>query len=78
MAVLPPIAGLSGTAYLNPDVFSAGFSKAMLIAAGLTALGGLLGWITLQESVPVAHEHTDEYCCALDAPPLRTRTAARG
>ncbi len=78
VAVLPPIAGLSGTAYLNPDVFSAGFSKAMLIAAGLTALGGVLGWITLKEGAPVAHEHTDEYCCALEAPPLRSRPVAGG
>jgi hypothetical protein len=76
VAVLPPIAGLSGTAYLNPDVFSAGFSKAMLIAAGLTALGGVLGWITLKEHAPVAHEHTDEYCCALEAPPLRNVSGA--
>ncbi len=76
VAVLPPIAGLSGTAYLNPDVFSAGFSKAMLIAAGLTALGGVLGWITVNENAPVAHEHTDEYCCALEAPPLRNVTRA--
>jgi len=76
VAVLPPIAGLSGTAYLDPDVFSAGFSKAMLIAAGLTALGGLLGWITLKENATVAHEHADEYCCALEAPPLRNVTGA--
>src|SRR6266852_4304675 len=78
VAVLPPIAGLTGAACLDPQIVSSGFSKAMLIGAGLTALGGLLGWITLQESVPIAHEHTDDYCCALEAPPLRTRTAARG
>jgi hypothetical protein len=77
VAVLPPIAGLSGTAYLNPEVFSAGFSRAMLISAGLTALGGVLGWMTLKENVPVAHEHTDEYCCALEAPPLRTAVGGR-
>ena len=77
VAVLPPIAGLSGTAYLNPEVFSAGFSKAMLIAAGLTALGGVLGWITLNENVPQAHEHADQYHCAMDAPPLRSLTGGR-
>ncbi len=77
VAVLPPIAGLSGTAYLDPQVFSAGFSKAMLIAAGLTALGGVLGWIMLRENAPVAHEHSHEYCCAIDAPPLRTSKGAR-
>jgi len=72
VAVLPPIAGLSGTAYLDPQVFSAGFSKAMLIAAGLTAVGGLLGWLTLGGNAPVAHEHVDQYCCGLEAPPLRS------
>ena len=77
VAVLPPIAGLSGTSYLNPDVFSAGFSKTMLIAAALTALGGLLGWVTLEENAPVAHEHANEYCCAIEAPPLRTAASGR-
>jgi EmrB/QacA subfamily drug resistance transporter len=74
VAVLPPIAGLSGAAYLDSEVFSAGFSKAMFIAAGLTALGGVLGWITLKQDVLVAHEHADQYHCALDAPPLRNVT----
>ena len=77
VAVLPPIAGLSGTSYLNPDVFSAGFSKAMLIAAALTALGGLLGWATLEQNAPVAHEHANEYCCAIEAPPLRAVPSGR-
>jgi EmrB/QacA subfamily drug resistance transporter len=77
VAVLPPVAGLSGTAYLNPELFSAGFAKAMLIAAGVTALGGVLGWLTLRQDTPAAHEHSHEYCCAIDAPPLRTATHAR-
>jgi hypothetical protein len=72
VAVLPPIAGLSGTAYLNPEVFSVGFSKAMLICGGLTALGGLLGWITLGPDTPVARGHAHHYSCAINAPPLRT------
>jgi EmrB/QacA subfamily drug resistance transporter len=77
VAVLPPIAGLSGTAYLNPDAFSAGFSKAMVICAGLTALGGLLGWITLKQDAPQAPEHSAQYHCAIDAPPLRGLTGRR-
>jgi hypothetical protein len=72
VAVLPSVAGLSGTAYLDPVVFSAGFSKAMLISAALTAVGGLLGWITLGQHAPVAHEHARQYSCAIGAPPLRT------
>ena len=41
-------------------------------ALGLTALGGVLGWLTLGQRAPIAHEHADEYCCAIDAPPLRS------
>jgi EmrB/QacA subfamily drug resistance transporter len=77
VAVLPPLAGLTGAAYLDPQVFSAGFHRAALIAAGLTALGGVLGWLTLGEHVPSAHEHTDEYCCAINAPPLRGQARGR-
>jgi hypothetical protein len=72
VAVLPAVAGLSGTAYLDPVVFSAGFSKAMLISAALTAVGGLLGWITLRQDAPVAPGQAHQYSCAIGAPPLRT------
>jgi EmrB/QacA subfamily drug resistance transporter len=71
VALVPSLAGLTGAAYLDPLVFSAGFHRAALMCAGLTAVGGVLGWITLSETTPVAPEHADEYHCALDAPPLR-------
>ena len=69
----PPLAGLTGAAYLDPEVFSAGFHRAALLAAGLTAVGGVLGWISLAEPTPSAHEHAGEYCCGVEAPPLRTQ-----
>jgi EmrB/QacA subfamily drug resistance transporter len=71
VALVPSLAGLTGAAYLDPLVFSAGFHRAALMCAGLTAVGGVLGWITLSETTPVAPEHADEYHCSVDAPPLR-------
>jgi hypothetical protein len=77
VALVPPLAGLTGEAYLDPVAFSAGFHRAALIAAGLTALGGVLGWLTLGEQAPVAHQHSGDYCCAFDAPPLRSLRSER-
>jgi hypothetical protein len=42
VAVLPAAAGLTGTAYLHPARFSAGFGTASLISAGLCLAGGAL------------------------------------
>jgi MFS family permease len=47
VAVLPGLAGLGGAAYLDPQAFSAGYRTAVLIAAGLAALAGVVGWLTL-------------------------------
>jgi EmrB/QacA subfamily drug resistance transporter len=77
VAVLPALAGLTGAAYLDPQVFSAGFHRAALISAGLTAVGGLLGWVTLAERARTDAEHTAQYHCAVDAPPLRMPVAGR-
>ncbi len=48
VAVLPPLAGISGEDYLDPAAFSDGFSTAMWIAAGLCALGGVLAFLTIR------------------------------
>jgi EmrB/QacA subfamily drug resistance transporter len=77
VAVLPALAGLTGAAYLDPQIFSAGFHRAALISAGLTAVGGLLGWLTLGTREPIKHEHAEQYHCALDAPPLRIPVRGR-
>jgi EmrB/QacA subfamily drug resistance transporter len=77
VAALPALAGLTGAAYLDPVVFSAGFHRAALLSAALTAAGGLLGWLTLGERSPIHDEHADQYHCALDAPPLRIPVRAR-
>jgi len=77
VAVLPALAGLTGAAYLDPVVFSAGFHRAALISAGLTAIGGLLGWLTLGARAATLTEDRDQYHCALDAPPLRLPVRGR-
>lgn len=72
VALLPSLAGITGTGYLQPAVFAAGFRTAMLISAVVCASGGLLAAATLrrqrppatvQAALPTAH-------CGLDAPPL--------
>src|SRR5439155_26864939 len=48
VAVLPAAAGITGAAYLHPDLFSAGFHTASLIAGGLCVLGGLLAALIIR------------------------------
>jgi len=73
VALLPALAGITGTAYLHPDALAAGFRTAVLISGALCAAGGLLAAATITNP---AREHRDavtsEPClhCGLDAPPL--------
>lgn len=73
VAVLPAAAGITGSAYLHPAVFSAGFRTACLISAALCVLAGTLAAATIRNpapepplpaAVPERHLH-----CGLDAPP---------
>ncbi|MGN6793390.1 MAG: DHA2 family efflux MFS transporter permease subunit, partial [Streptosporangiaceae bacterium] len=48
VAVLPAAAGLTGTSYLHPDTFSAGFRMASFISAGLCVAGGILAGLTIR------------------------------
>jgi hypothetical protein len=48
VAVIPVAAGLGGTDYTNPADFNAGFHTAMLISAGLLAVGALLSAVLLR------------------------------
>jgi hypothetical protein len=70
VAVLPAAAGLTGTAYLHPARFSAGFGTASLIPAGLCLAGGALAALTIRNPGPQARPAPPQYRhCALDAPP---------
>jgi hypothetical protein len=70
VAVLPAAAGLTGAAYFHAAQFSAGFSRALLICAGLCLAGGALAAITIRNPSPVADLAARPLLhCALDAPP---------
>ena len=68
IVVLPAAAGLSGTAYLHPAEFSAGFGTASLISAGLCLAGGALAAVTIRNPRPQADPAPQLLHCALDAP----------
>jgi EmrB/QacA subfamily drug resistance transporter len=70
VAVLPAAAGLTGSAYLNAHVFSAGFRTAVFIAAGLCFVAGGLAALTIRNpgrAEKPAEPHNLH--CGLDAPP---------
>ena len=79
VALLPPIAGLTGAAFQNPAAMAAGFHTAMLVTAGLAVAGAALAWATISNDVlrtelgapPSHHTH-----CALAGPPARPRSPA--
>jgi EmrB/QacA subfamily drug resistance transporter len=52
VAVIPAVAGLAGADYTNPMSFEGGFDTAMLISAGVLALGALLSAVLLHEPRP--------------------------
>ncbi|MBV8194834.1 MAG: DHA2 family efflux MFS transporter permease subunit [Candidatus Dormibacteraeota bacterium] len=73
VAVVPPIVGIAGDAYLHPAVFEAGFRSAVFIGALVCAAGGVIaaaGIRNARRATPVVERRPD-YHCALDAPPLR-------
>jgi EmrB/QacA subfamily drug resistance transporter len=77
VAVLPALAGITGTAYLNSNELAAGFRTAVLISAALCIAGGLLAAVTITNPAKVAApgaEAGQPEClhCGLEAPPLTT------
>jgi hypothetical protein len=72
VAVLPLVAGLTGAAALEPVQLAEGFRTAMFIAAGTSALGGLLAVLTIRNPsrpAPAAAAEEPTYHCALAGPP---------
>ncbi len=83
VAVLPALAGITGSAYLQPETLAAGFRTAALISAGLCAAGGLLAAATITNPPRAprpAGAAAPEECfhCGLDAPPLITSVSQTG
>lgn len=85
VALLPPIAGLTGNALAHPHALATGFHTAMLITAGLAVLGGLLAAATISNDVLSAEEPAEEprIQCPVAGPPAgaeirRARRAKAG
>jgi EmrB/QacA subfamily drug resistance transporter len=76
VAVLPALAGITGTSYLHPAALAAGFRTAVLLSGATCAAGGVLAALTITnpQRVPGAGAAVPEEClhCGLDAPPLAT------
>lgn len=51
IAVVPVVAGLTGEAYRDAEVFAAGFRTAMWITAGLSVAGGVLGFTLISNAL---------------------------
>lgn len=77
VAVLPALAGLTGDAYTDADLFAAGFRTAMSLSAAAVAVGGVLAWFLVSDRLsggePACPEAgTDRrYHCAVDGAPLQ-------
>ena len=76
VAVLPPLAGLTGAVYRDPAAFADGFRTAALIGTGMLILGGLLSAVGIRNT---EDEPETEHCysCPLDGPRLETVQHAR-
>jgi EmrB/QacA subfamily drug resistance transporter len=70
VAVLPVAAGISGAGALDPGRFDDGFRMAVLLAAALCVVGGLISWFGIRnpapapppaEPVPAARADGDRY-----------------
>ncbi|MCY7366391.1 MAG: MFS transporter [Frankiaceae bacterium] len=51
VAVLPVAAGITGDDYRAPEQFAQGYGVALLLIAGLLALGGALAWTLVRDDV---------------------------
>ena len=64
-AVLPLLVGLGGVQDFSSDAFARGYARAMLIAAGLCAAGGVVAWFTVRRIPrrrPIAHPAPTHGC----------------
>jgi EmrB/QacA subfamily drug resistance transporter len=80
VAVLPLAAGITGDQFYDPAAMTDGFHMAMVVCAGLAAVGGILAWLTISDEVletePVPEGDTPDriatdYSCGVSGTPLR-------
>lgn len=81
VAALPLAAGLTGDAFSEPEIFTAGFRIAMLASAALVASGGLLAWASIRDTLRDGRPGCDRRkvarrrFCAVDGPPMEAGPA---
>ncbi len=68
VAVLPPLAGISGADYRDPAAFSDGYAIAIWISAALCALGGILAFFMIRNDSEPGITQQPVTSCPLDAP----------
>ena len=78
VALVPPIAGLTGEDYRSPAAFAAASRVATLVNAGLLLAGAMLAAIGMRNEVPQVAAEPEAaraegavkhaYCCPLDGP----------
>jgi EmrB/QacA subfamily drug resistance transporter len=82
VAVLPLVAGITGTMALAPAHFAAGFRTAVVVSGLVCAAGGLLAVLTIRNppksSPPLPQPQLRKYHCAVDCAPLQPAGAAQG
>lgn len=78
VALLPPIAGLTGNAFQQPHTLAAGFHTAMIVTAGLAVAGGLLAFATISDDVIEDQQPERPSCpnlqCAVAGPAVHPHT----
>ncbi|MCC5577578.1 MFS transporter [Microtetraspora sp. AC03309] len=71
VAAVPPLVGLTGSAYNSPAEFTAGFHTAMLVSAAMLAVSAALAFSTIRTNVlVVAPAPAGRTHCGIAAPPL--------
>ncbi|WP_433425852.1 MFS transporter [Microtetraspora malaysiensis] len=79
VAAIPPLVGLTGSAYDSPVEFTSGFRVAMLVSAAMLAVSALIAFVTIRSNVlaaapgPAGRTH-----CGMAAPPLEERDQEAG
>ena len=68
VAALPALAGIAGSDYSSPQVFSAGFHSAMLMCAGLLVIGALIAAVLIRGNASDASNCPPH--CDLGSPPI--------
>ncbi len=71
VAALPALAGIAGSDYSAPEVFSAGFHTAMLLCAGLLLLGAVIAAVLIRGGNSTTADCPPH--CDMTSPPMAPR-----